>query len=75
MVAPVNPPQAYHNDKQISTERVLSTLANEVAKESIGQRRTSTASNTSSVNSFNSGGSGSQAGITYSLGKASSLYA
>lgn len=70
MITPANPTQSYHNDKQISTERVLSTLANEVAKESIGPRRMNTASNTSAaVNSFNSGSSGtSQAGITYSLG-------
>ncbi|XP_005100568.1 inhibitor of growth protein 3 [Aplysia californica] len=54
-----------HSDKRPATE-VLSSLANEVVRESFGPRRPSSASSSPAAKMFSSSGSGS--GISYTLG-------
>lgn len=57
-----------HTEKRMATEKVLSTIANEAAREAIGQsrRQSSSGSNSPSLSMFNSTSTQS---ISYSLGK------
>ena len=64
-------PQALgnHIDKKTSTEKVLSTLANEAAREAIGAHRNATTSSAGTVSSAYSNTTTAAPAISYSLGR------
>lgn len=62
-----------HTEKRMATEKVLSTIANEAAREAIGhsRRQSSSGSNSPALSMFNSTSTQS---ISYSLGKYILIY-
>ena len=60
--------QSSQSEKRLTTERVLSTLANEIARDAIGGiRKTQSASSSPNISMFNS--APTSAPLTYKLGK------